>query len=79
MQVQIVGGKLREGSVEARAKFRERVIGELGSATDPTTVRLPPTILAIRFCSKIGLCISMRSHDRSSRRLGSGALEDEKL
>lgn len=42
MQVQLHGGKLREGSEEARATFRERVIAELGSATDPDKVTLPP-------------------------------------
>jgi len=42
MQVQLHGGKLREGSVAARASFRQRVIEELGSATDPATVTLPP-------------------------------------
>ncbi len=42
MQVQLSGGKLREGTTEARSKFRERVIAELGSATDPSTVTLPP-------------------------------------
>ena len=42
MQVQLHGGKLREGSPEARAAFRERVVAELGSATDPGTVAVPP-------------------------------------
>lgn len=42
MQVQLHGGKLREGSPEARAAFKERVIAELGSATDPAKVTLPP-------------------------------------
>ena len=42
MQVQLHGGKLREGSPEARARFRERVIAELGGATDPAAVTLPP-------------------------------------
>ena len=42
MQVQLHGGKLREGSEEARTTFRERVIAELGSATDPDKVTLPP-------------------------------------
>ncbi|MCP5558924.1 MAG: sulfatase [Verrucomicrobiaceae bacterium] len=42
MQVQLHGGKLREGSVEARAAFKARVIAELGSATDPAKVVLPP-------------------------------------
>ncbi|MCB1224568.1 MAG: sulfatase-like hydrolase/transferase, partial [Verrucomicrobiales bacterium] len=42
MQVQLHGGKLREGTPEARAAFKERVIAELGSATDPAKVSLPP-------------------------------------
>lgn len=42
MQVQLHGGKLREGSEEARAVFKQRVISELGSATDPAKVTLPP-------------------------------------
>ena len=42
MQVQLHGGKLREGSPEARATFKQRVIAELGSATDPEKVTLPP-------------------------------------
>jgi arylsulfatase A-like enzyme len=42
MQVQLHGGKLREGSPEARTAFRERVIEELGSAVDPAKVVLPP-------------------------------------
>jgi arylsulfatase A-like enzyme len=42
MQVQLHGGKLREGTLEARAAFRERVIQELGQATDPQLVSLPP-------------------------------------
>lgn len=42
MQVQLHGGKLREGSPEARAAFKQRVIAELGSATDPAKVTLPP-------------------------------------
>lgn len=42
MQVQLHGGKLREGTEEARAGFRDRVIAELGSATDPDKVTLPP-------------------------------------
>ncbi len=42
MQVQLHGGKLREGNEAARVAFRERVIQELGSATDPQQVKLPP-------------------------------------
>lgn len=42
MQVQLHGGKLREGDEKARAAFKERVITELGSATDPKKVTLPP-------------------------------------
>ncbi len=42
MQVQLHGGKLREGTEEARLTFRERVIAELGGATDPDKVTLPP-------------------------------------
>jgi arylsulfatase A-like enzyme len=42
MQVQLHGGKLREGSQQARAAFRERAIRELGNAVDPMTVTLPP-------------------------------------
>jgi arylsulfatase A-like enzyme len=41
MQVQLHGGKLREGSEEARLKFRERVVRELGAGTDPAAVALP--------------------------------------
>lgn len=42
MQVQLHGGKLREGDEKARATFQQRVISELGSATDPQKVTLPP-------------------------------------
>jgi arylsulfatase A-like enzyme len=42
MQVQMSGGKLREGSPDRRAAFRQRVIADLGSATDPAAVNLPP-------------------------------------
>ena len=42
MQVQLHGGKLREGNESARAAFKERVVAELGSATDATKVTLPP-------------------------------------
>ncbi len=41
MQVQLHGGKLREGDEKARAAFKQRVIAELGSATDPEKVTLP--------------------------------------
>jgi len=42
MQVQLHGGKLREGTPEARAAFRERTIRELGGAVEPDQVTLPP-------------------------------------
>ncbi len=42
MQVQLHGGKLREGPEAARAQFRERVVRELGAGTDPAKVTLPP-------------------------------------
>jgi arylsulfatase A-like enzyme len=42
MQVQLHGGKLREGDEKARAAFKQQVIAELGSATDPAKVTLPP-------------------------------------
>ena len=42
MQVQLHGGKLREGPEAARAQFRERVKRELGAGTDPSKVTLPP-------------------------------------
>lgn len=42
MQVQLHGGKLREGTEAARVAFRERVIRELGVGTDPAKVTLPP-------------------------------------
>ncbi len=42
MQVQLHGGKLREGAPAAREAFRKRVINELGAATDPEQVDLPP-------------------------------------
>jgi arylsulfatase A-like enzyme len=42
MQVQLNGGKLREGPEAARAKFREHVVSELGAVTDPSKVTLPP-------------------------------------
>ncbi|WP_461786515.1 sulfatase family protein [Prosthecobacter sp.] len=42
MQVQLHGGKLREGDEKARVAFKKRVIAELGSATAPQKVTLPP-------------------------------------
>ncbi len=60
MQVQLHGGKLREGGDAARAAFRKRVVSELGSATDPEQVVLPPIISAIRYCSKTGPLTSMQ-------------------
>jgi arylsulfatase A-like enzyme len=42
MQVQLHGGKLREGPLENRAAYRQRVIDTFGSATDPERVTLPP-------------------------------------
>ncbi len=43
MQVQIAGGKLREGPMEQReGKFRAKVRAVLGDATDPAKVVLPP-------------------------------------
>ena len=42
MQVQLNGGKLREGQEAARVKFREHVVSELGAVTDPSKVTLPP-------------------------------------
>jgi arylsulfatase A-like enzyme len=42
MQVQLHGGKLREGGDAQREAFRKHVIEELGSATDPEKVTLPP-------------------------------------
>ncbi len=42
MQVQLHGGKLREGDETDRATFKQQVIAELGSATDPAKVTLPP-------------------------------------
>ncbi len=42
MQVQLHGGKLREGSEDQRRAFRERVVRELGAGTDPSRVELPP-------------------------------------
>lgn len=42
MQVQLHGGKLRGDSEQANANFVQRVKEELGSATDPADVKLPP-------------------------------------
>ncbi len=42
MQAQLHGGKLREGSPEARAAFHARALRELGEVTDPDQVALPP-------------------------------------
>lgn len=42
MQVQLHGGKLRGDSEAANAAFQERAKEELGSATDPASVKLPP-------------------------------------
>jgi len=42
MQVQLHGGKLREGPEAGRVQFRERVVRELGAGTDPNKVTLPP-------------------------------------
>jgi arylsulfatase A-like enzyme len=43
MQVQLAGGKLREGPMEKREeKFRSKVREAFGATTDPTKVVLPP-------------------------------------
>jgi len=42
MQVQLHGGKLRDGGPDVPAALRERVKAELGGATDPEKVTLPP-------------------------------------
>ncbi|MFM7185439.1 MAG: sulfatase [Planctomycetota bacterium] len=42
MQVQLSGGKLRGNGVESARKLVERAAAELGSATDPAAVTLPP-------------------------------------
>jgi len=42
MQVQLHGGKLREGPIAERGKFRNQVIATLGSLTSPDAVELPP-------------------------------------
>jgi arylsulfatase A-like enzyme len=42
MQVQLHGGKLREGATQGRINFKKRVLKELGSAVEPASVTLPP-------------------------------------
>jgi arylsulfatase A-like enzyme len=42
MQVQLAGGKLRGGDDTAARRLAERAAAELGSATDPAKVVLPP-------------------------------------
>jgi arylsulfatase A-like enzyme len=42
MQVQLHGGKLRGDSVTTNANFVQRVVQQLGRATDPASVVLPP-------------------------------------
>jgi arylsulfatase A-like enzyme len=42
MQVQLSGGKLRGGTDESAKKLQARALSELGSATDPSQVQLPP-------------------------------------
>ncbi len=42
MQVQLNGGKLRGGTDESARKLAERAARELGAATDPARVALPP-------------------------------------
>lgn len=42
MQVQLHGGKMREGSPASRAEFREQVVNAFGGTTDPDKVVLPP-------------------------------------
>ncbi len=42
MQVQLAGGKLRGGTDESAKRLLERAKAELGSATDPEEVTLPP-------------------------------------
>ncbi len=42
MQVQLHGGKLRGDSEPANAAFADRAVADLGSATDPDKVTLPP-------------------------------------
>lgn len=42
MQVQLAGGKLRGGTDESAQRLAERAMTELGGATDPGKVTLPP-------------------------------------
>ncbi len=42
MQVQLAGGKLRGGTDESARRLLERAQSELGGATDPNAVSLPP-------------------------------------
>jgi arylsulfatase A-like enzyme len=42
MQVQLHGGKMREGAIGSRGPFRQRVVETFGSLTDPEDVILPP-------------------------------------
>jgi len=42
MQVQLHGGKMREGNEASRRHFRQQVIATFGAATDPESVVLPP-------------------------------------
>ena len=42
MQVQLHGGKLREGPIAKRDEFRNQVLATLGSLTPPDAVELPP-------------------------------------
>lgn len=42
MQVQLAGGKLRGGTDESAKRLSERAAAELGGATDPAKVALPP-------------------------------------
>lgn len=42
MQVQLHGGKLREGPIDERDKFRNQVVATFGSLTAPAEVELPP-------------------------------------
>jgi len=43
MQVQLSGGKLRGNSVDSARRLAERAAAELGSATEPAGVTLPPS------------------------------------
>jgi arylsulfatase A-like enzyme len=42
MQIQLSGGKLRGGSRESMQALAQRAVRELGRATDPSSVELPP-------------------------------------